>query len=78
MIVKEGHVITIKGNTPESRGEIVVMTTTEKGTGTEIVIATEITEIRTEEDIGRGLPRGMTEFKKKKILITKFAEISKR
>ena len=76
MIVKEGHVITIKGNIPENRGEIAAMITTEKGT--EIVIVTEITEIRTEEDIGRGLPRGMTEFKKKKILITKFAEISKR
>lgn len=70
--------ITIKGNTQESRGEIVAMTMTEKGTGTEIVIVTEITEIRTEEDIGRGLPRGMIEFKKKKILITKFVEISKR
>ena len=76
MIVKEGHVITIKGNIPENRGEIAAMITTEKGT--EIVIVTEITEIRTEEDIGRGLPRGMTEFKKKKILITKFAEIWKR
>lgn len=74
--MNEGHVTTIKGNTPENRGEIAAMTTTEKEI--EIVIVIETTEIRTEEDIGRDLPRGMIEFKKKKILITKFVEILKK